>query len=386
MNNPFVFGKVVRGDHFLNREDEILTITKALESGQNVICYSPRRYGKTSMMLLVKEKLEARGQLVFFIDLFRVTSLEDLYTVYANTIANKIKSPIKTLIETIQNILPTINPKIVFKGHESPTVEISVPIPVLSKTETLNELFNSFEKYCGKKKKKGIVIFDEFQEVTTIHDGPVIEREMRSAFQHHKNVSYAFLGSKQNLLKSIFKEKSRPFYNFGRHFELDVIGHEKWNGFIRKNMGKLCPENLIDSISVKTENHPFYTQMYCHYLWEYAQKHKIDKNSLDRVMDDILERDTALLNELWDRLTIKERHFLKAVAIEETGSIYDKNFLMTHGLGTASSAQKAAKRLFELDYIRKLSSGKISVTIPILKQWILRSKRQDLQYSEGNVQ
>lgn len=383
MNNPFVFGKVVRGVNFLNREDEVASITQALLSGQNIICYSPRRYGKTSMMMLVKEKLEKKGQLVFFIDLFRVTSLEDLYSVYANTIVNKIKSPIKAMVEMIQNILPTINPKIVFKGHETPTVEVSVPLPVLSKPATLHELFNSLEKYCEKRKKKGTVIFDEFQEVTEIPDGPVIEREMRTAFQHHKNVSYAFLGSKQNLLKGIFKEKNRPFYNFGRHIDLDVIDSEKWVGFIKNNLGKNIPDKLINQISNKTENHPYYTQMYCHYLWEYAQKNKIDDTCLEKVMDDILERDMVLLNELWDRLTITERHFLKAIALEETGSIYDKKFLTNHNLGTASSAQKAAKKLYELDYIRKMASGKIGLINPIMKQWIIRSQSQDFQ-QEGN--
>ncbi|MDD5675638.1 MAG: hypothetical protein PHC61_15830, partial [Chitinivibrionales bacterium] len=101
MQNPFIFGKVVRGDRFLNREAEAATITQTLLSGQNVICYSPRRYGKTSLMMLVKDNLETKGQLVFFIDLFRITSLEDLYNVYATSIMGAIRSPIKTLIQTI---------------------------------------------------------------------------------------------------------------------------------------------------------------------------------------------------------------------------------------------------------------------------------------------
>ncbi|MBN2038127.1 MAG: hypothetical protein JW768_15405 [Chitinispirillaceae bacterium] len=41
MKNPFVFGRVVRGEQFLDRETEVASITSALHSGQNVICYSP---------------------------------------------------------------------------------------------------------------------------------------------------------------------------------------------------------------------------------------------------------------------------------------------------------------------------------------------------------
>ena len=59
VHNPFIFGKIVQGEQFINREEEVKTISRTLSGGQNVICYSPRRYGKTSMMIKVKEKLEA---------------------------------------------------------------------------------------------------------------------------------------------------------------------------------------------------------------------------------------------------------------------------------------------------------------------------------------
>jgi hypothetical protein len=376
MKNPFIYGPVVSGDQFLDRESEVSQITRALLSGQNIICYSPRRYGKTSMMMRIKEELAAKGHLVFFIDLFRVTSLEDLYTIYATSIVEEIRSPIKALIETIQNILPSINPKIVITSQNAPTVEVSVPIPVLTKSETLHELFNSLETYCTRKKKKGTVIFDEFQEVASIKDGNVIEREMRSAFQHHKNVSYAFLGSKQNLLKGIFKNKNRPFYNFGRHFEIDVIQSDHWKDFIAKRLGQLCPKALIGKIPEITENHPYYTQMLCHYLWDHAKQNKCQINAdvLEKVIQEIIERDTVLLAELWDRISISERHLLKAIAEEETGSLYETAFLLKHNLGSASSVQKAASKLMELDYIRKLPSGKIAFINPILKQWIIRNE------------
>lgn len=373
MNNPFVFGKVVYGDSFLNRESEISDITQSLISGQNIICYSPRRYGKTSLLMRVKQNLEEKGHIVFFIDFFRVTSLEDLYNIYTTSIANNIRSPIKALIQILQNILPTINPKVVFKSPDSPTVEVSLPLPVLLRTETLHELFGSLEEFCRRKKKKGTVIFDEFQELTIIKDGPTIEREMRSAFQHHTHVSYAFLGSKQNLLKGIFRDKNRPFYNFGRHFELDIIDNTHWARFIGKRMGSLCPQHHIDQIVHIAENHPYYTQMYCHYLWEYCKKNRciIDQPIMATVLKQILERDGVLMSELWERTKITERHLLKAISKDEPDNIYEKNFLIKNSLGTASSVQKALKKLLDQDYLRKSKSGKFFFVNPFFKQWVL---------------
>jgi uncharacterized protein len=382
MLNPFIFGKVVSGDHFIDRETEVSAISQTLRSGQNIICYSPRRYGKTSMMMRVKDILSDQGQFVFFIDLFRVTSLEDLYNTYATSILSEIQSPLKALISTINGMLPAVNPKIVFKNPGAPTVEVSVPIPILSKSTTLRELFDSLEKFCAKKRKKGIVIFDEFQEIIAIEDGNIIEREMRSAFQHHTHVSYAFLGSKQHLLKTIFKNKNRPFYNFGRHFELDVITSDHWKKYIALHLGSRCPDSCTDHIIDICENHPYYTQMYCHYCWEHIQKHKgyFDKGMLDNILDEIVRRDSLFFSGLWDAVSMNERNLLKAIAADATSSIYEKRFILTHNLGTASSVQKAAEKLFHGDIIRKLPSGQVCLINPFFKYWI---KQADISYGSS---
>lgn len=372
MTNPFIFGKIVTGDHFIDRESEISSIMRTLLSGQNIICYSPRRYGKTSMMMRIKERLADKGTLVFFIDLFRVTSLQDLYTIYATSIVAAIQGPVKTLLSAVKTVLPTVNPKIVFSTPDTPTVEISAPIPLLSKSPTLLELFNSLEVYCQKKRKKGVVIFDEFQEISAIEEGDQIEREMRSAFQHHKQVSYAFIGSKQHLLKEIFKNRNRPFYNFGRHFELGVITQEYWRDYISGKMQTMCCPECIDNIIAITGGHPYYTQMYCHYLWEYAKdsKRRLDQEAFEIVSRDIVQRDSMLFSQLWDVISIKERHLLKAIASDMPQSLYEKRFLVLHNLGSASSVQKAAIKLFKLEYIRKSSSGIIDFVNPYFKLWV----------------
>jgi len=55
--NPFRFGTVVDEPYFINREKELREIRQSLISGQNLIIYSPRRYGKTSLITkLIKRK------------------------------------------------------------------------------------------------------------------------------------------------------------------------------------------------------------------------------------------------------------------------------------------------------------------------------------------
>ena len=52
--NPFIYGEEVSGEYFCDREEEIKELLRDIENSQNVIIFSPRRYGKTS---LIKEVL-----------------------------------------------------------------------------------------------------------------------------------------------------------------------------------------------------------------------------------------------------------------------------------------------------------------------------------------
>lgn len=59
MDNPFNYTGVVTGKASCNRLKEISDLLRFLRAGQNVLLYSHRRYGKTSLLHRVFEKLSA---------------------------------------------------------------------------------------------------------------------------------------------------------------------------------------------------------------------------------------------------------------------------------------------------------------------------------------
>ena len=50
MKNPFVYGKIVSGEYFCNRDKEVKELAAEIITCQNIIIFSPRRYGKTSLI------------------------------------------------------------------------------------------------------------------------------------------------------------------------------------------------------------------------------------------------------------------------------------------------------------------------------------------------
>ena len=49
--NPFVYGEVVPAASFVDREAELERLTGDLLAGQKVFLISPRRYGKSSLVV-----------------------------------------------------------------------------------------------------------------------------------------------------------------------------------------------------------------------------------------------------------------------------------------------------------------------------------------------
>src|SRR5262247_3470932 len=60
MENPFIFGEIVKQRHFVDREKELQSLTRDLADGQKVFLLSPRRFGKSSLVSMALLKLKKR--------------------------------------------------------------------------------------------------------------------------------------------------------------------------------------------------------------------------------------------------------------------------------------------------------------------------------------
>ena len=61
MKNPFRYGAKVTGGEFYDRVEIQKSILNVIDGGNNVVLYGPRRYGKSSLMAEVVERLRTRS-------------------------------------------------------------------------------------------------------------------------------------------------------------------------------------------------------------------------------------------------------------------------------------------------------------------------------------
>jgi len=373
MKNPFVFGEAVSGAAFWNREAEMKELMQDLRGGQNVIVFSARRYGKTSLIKAVLRKLAEEGLITIYMDLYPATSKEAFVRLYAKAVAESLGKPSTKIFSSIRRLLPRFLPKLVVDSGGK--VELTFDFDGSRNFKAgFHELLESVHKRVTREKKNAVVVFDEFQEVTSYGDDE-IEREMRSSFQHHQNVAYVFLGSKKHLFNGIFNDVNRPFYRSGKHFPLERLPAGEIIKFVteRFKRGKIILEpDVAQLIANESMGHPYYTQLLCHILWSGSSPNKhTTKEDVLSAIKTMLNRESPSYQAIMDGLSPRMRHLAIALSKETTSSPYGETFLSKHKLGTASTVQRALGALLQKDVIDHIS-GQYIFQDPFFAQWLKR--------------
>lgn len=370
--NPFFFGEVVTGENFTDRVKEIERLTADLRGGHNIFLISPRRYGKTSLIINVLEHLKKENLLTFYIDLYKVASLRELLEAYAKGVADSCTTRVERFSEFIKDIFPRLRPKMIIGTDGAPSIEVDIQLKDRELFDSLEEVFDIPEKIAKKQKRNFVVVFDEFQEILNL-DGERIEKMMRACFQHHHNVAYLFAGSKRHLIHNMVSDPNRAFYKLGDIMNLQKINPADMGAFLKKHFFKGHIE-IADSIIVYilqiSDNVPYNVQYLCHHLWNWCLEAKrVEKQDVIKVIDNIIAEQFVNYIALWDGLSLRQRLFLKAISKSQGKPIFSKDFISENELGTSGSVQKSITLLKKKNII-DVDGKKIVFNDIFFKKWI----------------
>lgn len=374
MKNPFVYGEEVIGESFINREEEIKTFVKDIESNERIFLISPRRYGKTSLIVNLFNILKKKGWLTARIDLYKVTSLESFANLYTVSVINSIESKPEKWIRILKEFLPAIRPTLTITSEGQPEFSLGLQ-PYQQNIELLlDKLYNLPEKIALKRKRKVVIAFDEFQEVRALN-GEKIEKALRSNIQSHHNVSYIFAGSKKRMLYDMVSNPSSAFYKMGKIFHLKEIPASHFRKFIQLKFqiaGISVSEDFFERVFKVTENVPYNIQFLCHQIWDRNYgKNKLTTSDVENAVDDLIFNQTPIYSTIWDNLTFPQKRLLKAIAISGGKNIFSRAFLFNNNLGSAATVQTSVNLLISHGFLEKQNDSYVFLDV-FFKEWIKR--------------
>jgi hypothetical protein len=378
MNNPFVYGEVVPGEAFVDREVELDRLVTDLTSAQKVFLISPRRYGKSSLIRQALATLARRGALTVEVTVSSYSSYVSFLEGYARALAS-VETRWERARTWLLEAITSTRPEIRYEPKDTGLGRVSVAFPAVTSTRDVNRLANEVFALPGRlateRKRTIVVALDEFQAVDAFNGGSV-EHAIRAAAQHQRQVGYVFAGSEPSLMEQMIGPK-RPFYKAGPVMRLDKIPPDVFAEFIESRFTKsgIRVEAGIGAAVVDLAgNLPYDVQRLAHETWDDVrarQGRRVGVEQLHATLGRLLAEQDPMFEAIWQRLTLAQRAVLRAVVLQGGREILAADTRLRHRLGGASSIQTSLAALVKQDLLIK-DGPRYTVVDSLLREWIAR--------------
>ena len=371
--NPFRFGALARDESFTDRDDEIAELLSDARNGQDVVIFAPRRFGKTSLVDRVAQRLVGERVLVGQINLMRTPTKERLAEKLAATVYEDIAGPLTRARDFAARI---------FRGLRiTPTMTLDPETGALSfgfgaghlpedVDATLERLFELVAQVAAERERAALLILDEFQEVIELD--PQLPKLLRSVLQEQPEVAHFYLGSKRHMMERIFNDENEPFWRSAKQLELGPIPPGPFGDFIERRFadtGRRIDPTVVAQILTITSGHPYATQELCYFLWEETPTRRAaTAERLDAAIERVLRSEHTHFSLLWDRASANQKLVLQALA-REPGHPFAEDYRRRHALRAVSSTQKAVEALARDELVGR-DRGRAWIAEPFLAEWI----------------
>jgi hypothetical protein len=344
MITPFPFETIAPQEYFYGREDETKILKSHIKNSTNVLLFSKRRMGKSTLIKNLFKELK-NDYIVIYIDIYNIITAEDFGTLLLKGITENEKGDILTSIKKLTSLFkrtrvePTYNPETNDMGIKLATDNLN-----------FNELIeDSFNVLFNLAKDTNIVLaIDEFQQITNIKNVK-IDAVLRKYMQEANNISYIFLGSKRNTLNSLFAYKA-PLYSMATPISLKPLKIEDIYGYAKKYLN--ISKKIIEYIYGISAGETKLIQMVLHRIYiEKESIKEINEKLIDTIAEGILVSKDEFYKTLFEIFSTNQKKAFKLLA-KYNKDLFSKKVLYEENI-SRSSMQSSLKQLFTKEYVDK---------------------------------
>lgn len=360
---------IATGDAFCNRVEKRKLLSQYIKKGMHTVIVAPRRYGKTSLVnqVLIESKLPC-----CILELTMATSVKDVEHMISRKVGELLQSILpktKKAKSAILDLFKTFNPELILSAAGQKLV-LHLKDEHSDSVTNISELLLKLDESATQLKKRVVVVFDEFQELSEIKDH-VLEAGIRHAMQYAQSTSYVFSGSNRHMLQSMFNDKNRPFYNSCEVIKLERIEQSEYEHFIQAaaldRFDKEIAKKTLSRIFELSELHPSYVNRICGHFW-LTDKYPTF-NAVNQYWNDFIESRRSEFARDVLSLSKNQRRLLKHLALSPEKQPSSQAVCQAISISEASLRQ-ALKKLSLLDYVYKDKEGLYRVLDPALKFYI----------------
>lgn len=369
-NSSFVFGVSVSDYNFIGREQESRKLKMNFEEGINTIIISPRRWGKTSLVQHVRGLVDKDNTITVYLDIFGCKSEYEFYNLLVEELLKQTASKMQLWMDNARDFLARLSPQI--SVSPEPLSDFSLSLGITPKTHSPKEVLELAEKIAARKNKRIVMCIDEFQQIGEMPDTLSIQKQLRSVWQHQKNVSYCLFGSKKHMMSDIFQNKKMPLYQFGDMLFLPKIPTELWSAYIISHFAernRTISTQLSERICNEVEGYSSYVQQLAWHVFSLLdERDTATDEHVDIAIMNMLDSQELLFMQQVGPLTEYQMNFLRAIASGVKAGYGESEIRERHRLGSASNITRLKTALIRADLIES-DGKKLSFTDPVFARW-----------------
>lgn len=363
MKNPFIYDALVQDSAFCGREKEIETIKQYIGNGRNVLLYSKRRFGKSSLIReIFNNRLDKKHYVTIYADVYDIIRPSDFPKVLSKAVADSLSFDIKEKMLLLKDVFTRIS----FNGKIGNSGEFEIS-PVIAEKDfeaLMDDVFMSLSRIAERKNMRVAVAIDEFQQISNIKDKK-IDALMRKYIQQQKDVAYIFCGSKKHMLSSLFTDYSAPLYEMAAHLELTGIPADEFYIFAAERMNKKLSREVFDYLYNAAGSEPKTVQNICYHLFE-MKSGEVSEGDVDGIIARLIREKDGAYRMIFDNFSQNQKAVLKIIA-SGAEDIFSLAVSSEHGIAK-SSLNSAVTALLERDVIYK-DEGKYHMSDRLFELW-----------------
>ncbi|MBQ6254474.1 MAG: ATP-binding protein [Bacteroidales bacterium] len=356
IKNPFLVAGYESPRYFCDRKKETEELSNALRNGRNVTLTSPRRMGKTGLILhlfhLIKE--EEPKSAVIYVDLYSTESLADFTKVFASAVINQLESNPMRILKTAASVVKGLRPTLTM-DELTGKPKISVDITGGDEDYSLEQAF----QYIQRSGKTCYIAMDEFQQIANYPE-TTVEAFLRGRIQNLHNAHFIFSGSQEHMLREMFLSPKRPFYLSTSLKSIGPIDEDDYFAFARgffEEQGRDLPQEVFHRVYQNYEGHTWFIQMVMNRLYANPAR-VIDDSLVQRCVLEILKENEYYYQSLLRAYSKGQAKLMRAIAREgKVKELTAGSFIMNHKLTAVSSVKSALTRLLDDEVIYRADEG-----------------------------
>jgi hypothetical protein len=343
----------------------------------------PRRVGKTSLALLLKDQLEQEADFrVGYLNLTTVTTanLPDRLLTAVTELAHRqrvvrLSDRLHTLIGWFR-----VQPEVVgtFDNSGNPKVELRFQEyrqrDEAAIYEDIVKLLLQAPDHAGGPVA---LILDEFQEVLSL--APLLPALLKAGFSGGRRVAIVLMGSQESLMARIAHSPRAPLYRIGPTVRIgalprDVVRQEIATrfGWSSITVGEDVADHIYDACDGIAQD----IQTVCAALLDRCRTStwwKVGFDELSEVMTEVIEEVSARFDGTWADCSPIQRELLMAVAVHGGTGVTGQAFLEKmnpHLRRTSAAVISAAKALRARDIIEATAPGRYRLKDPFFAMYL----------------